>query len=63
MSSHGDRLVGKVDATADRRRGTFTVHAVQEDVPLTLQVSRAVHDELRDLASWLSLTPEGVADG
>ncbi|MEU7953187.1 hypothetical protein AB0B62_18655 [Micromonospora chalcea] len=41
----------------DRRRGTFTVHAVQEDVPFTLQVSRAVHGELRDLASWLSLTP------
>ncbi|WP_431899407.1 DNA glycosylase AlkZ-like family protein [Micromonospora chalcea] len=60
---HGGRLVGKVDATVDRRRGTFTVHAVQEDVPFTLQVSRAVHDELRDLASWLSLTPEGVADG
>ncbi|MEU8219638.1 crosslink repair DNA glycosylase YcaQ family protein [Micromonospora taraxaci] len=57
---HGDRLVGKVDATADRRRGTFTVHAVHEDVPFTGQVSRAVHDELRDLASWLSLTPEGV---
>ncbi|MEU7674067.1 crosslink repair DNA glycosylase YcaQ family protein [Micromonospora taraxaci] len=57
---HGDRLVGKVDATADRRRGTFTVHAVHEDVPLTPQVSRAVHDELCDLASWLSLTPEGL---
>ncbi|MGW0213529.1 hypothetical protein ACWDXH_03965 [Micromonospora chokoriensis] len=24
------------------------------------QVSRAVHDEQRDLASWLSLTPEGL---
>ncbi|MDG4837797.1 crosslink repair DNA glycosylase YcaQ family protein [Micromonospora sp. WMMD967] len=57
---HGDRLVGKVDATADRRRGTFTVHAVHEDVPFIPQVSRAVHDELRDLASWLSLTPEGL---
>ncbi|MEV1154647.1 crosslink repair DNA glycosylase YcaQ family protein [Micromonospora chokoriensis] len=57
---HGDRLVGKVDATADRRRGTFTVHAVHEDVPLAPQVSRAVHDELRDLASWLSLTPQGL---
>jgi uncharacterized protein len=57
---HGDRRVGKVDATADRRRGTFTVHAVHEDVPFAPQVSRAVRDELRDLASWLKLTVEGV---
>ncbi|MFF0233749.1 DNA glycosylase AlkZ-like family protein [Micromonospora sp. NPDC005254] len=57
---HGDSLVGKVDATADRRRGTFTVHAVHEDVPFTAELTRAVHDELRDLASWLKLTAEGL---
>ncbi|MGC5307390.1 DNA glycosylase AlkZ-like family protein [Micromonospora zamorensis] len=57
---HGDRLVGKVDATADRRRGVLIVHAVHEDVPFTPEVTRAVHDELHDLASWLSLTAEGL---
>ncbi|MDG4759034.1 crosslink repair DNA glycosylase YcaQ family protein [Micromonospora sp. WMMD710] len=57
---HGDRLVGKVDATADRRRGAFTVHAVHEDVPFTPELTRAVHGELHDLASWLTLTVEGL---
>ncbi|MEU4470590.1 crosslink repair DNA glycosylase YcaQ family protein [Micromonospora sp. NPDC023888] len=57
---HGDRLVGKVDASADRRRGTLTVHAVHEDVPFSGELTRAVHDELRDLASWLALTVEGL---
>ncbi|MGI5522322.1 DNA glycosylase AlkZ-like family protein [Micromonospora sp. CA-259024] len=56
---HGDRLVGKVDATADRRHGLLTVHAIHEDVPFTPEVTRAVHDELHDLAAWLSLTVEG----
>ncbi|MET8308741.1 crosslink repair DNA glycosylase YcaQ family protein [Micromonospora sp. NPDC005173] len=60
---HGDRLVGKVDATADRRRGTLTVHAIHEDVPFTPEVTRAVHDELHDLASWLKLTAEGLRSG
>jgi uncharacterized protein len=57
---HDDRLVGKVDATADRRRGTLTVHAVHEDVPFTPAVTGAVRDELHDLASWLSLAVEGL---
>ncbi|WP_377508068.1 DNA glycosylase AlkZ-like family protein [Micromonospora vulcania] len=57
---HGDRLVGKVDATADRRRGTLVVHTVHEDVPFTPELTRAVHDELHDLAAWLKLTAEGL---
>lgn len=57
---HGDRLVGKVDATADRRRGSLVVHAIHEDVPFTPQLTRAVHDELRDLAAWLELSAEGL---
>ncbi|WP_328849669.1 DNA glycosylase AlkZ-like family protein [Micromonospora zamorensis] len=57
---HSDRLVGKVDATADRRHGRLTVHAIHEDVPFTPEVTRAVHEELHDLASWLSLTAEGL---
>ena len=55
---HGDRLVGKVDATADRKRGALVVHAVHEDVAFTRAMTRAVQDELRELASWLHLDRE-----
>ncbi|MDQ3875800.1 MAG: winged helix DNA-binding domain-containing protein, partial [Actinomycetota bacterium] len=50
---HDDRLVGKVDATADRKRSVLEVHAVHEDVRFTRTVTRAVHAELEALASWL----------
>ena len=30
---HGDRLVGKLDATADRKAGVLRVDAIHEDVP------------------------------
>jgi uncharacterized protein YcaQ len=53
---HHDRLVGKVDVAADRKTGTLHVHAIHEDVPFTKTMTRAVRDELRDLASWLELT-------
>ncbi|MER5335766.1 crosslink repair DNA glycosylase YcaQ family protein [Micromonospora sp. NPDC002717] len=53
---HDDRLVGKVDATADRRSGTFLVHAVHRDAPFTGAMTEAVRAEVRDLASWLRLT-------
>jgi uncharacterized protein YcaQ len=52
---HEDRLVGKVDATADRKRSVLAVHAVHEDVPFTRAITRAVHTELEALASWLGL--------
>lgn len=52
---YGDRLVGKVDATANRKAGVLTVHAVHEDVPFTKAMSAAVGRELRDLASWQGL--------
>lgn len=53
---HGDRLVGKLDATVDRRAGTLVVNAVHEDVPFTDAVSAAVHSEIEDLAAWLGVT-------
>ena len=31
---HGDRLVGKLDAAADRKAGVLRVNAIHEDVPL-----------------------------
>jgi uncharacterized protein YcaQ len=61
---HGDRLVGKVDATADRKSGTLAVHTIHQDVTFTRAMTRAVRDELQELASWLHLTASGpeVAD-
>jgi hypothetical protein len=52
---HEDRLVGKVDATADRKRSVLEVHAVHQDVSFTRTTTKAVHAELDALASWLGL--------
>jgi uncharacterized protein YcaQ len=52
---HRDRLIGKVDATADRKASVLRVHAIHEDVRFTRTVTKAVHAELDDLASWLGL--------
>jgi uncharacterized protein YcaQ len=52
---HGDRLVGKIDATADRKASVLRVDAIHEDVRFTRSVSKAVQAELDDLASWLGL--------
>jgi uncharacterized protein YcaQ len=52
---HGDRLVGKVDATADRKASVLNVHAVHEDVKFTRTMAKAVQAELDDLSSWLGL--------
>jgi uncharacterized protein YcaQ len=52
---HGDRLVGKLDAAADRKASVLRVNAIHEDVPFTHAVSRDVEAELDDLASWLGL--------
>ncbi|ASW55087.1 DNA glycosylase AlkZ-like family protein [Plantactinospora sp. KBS50] len=51
----GDRLVGKLDATADRRAGTLLVNAVHQDVPFTAAMTEAVDQEIADLAAWLKL--------
>jgi uncharacterized protein YcaQ len=52
---HHDRLVGKVDATADRKASVLRVHAIHEDVRFTRAIAKAVRAELDDLASWLGL--------
>ena len=54
---YGDRLVGKLDAKADRPAGVLTVHAVHEDVPFTPAMTEAVNQEIADLAAWLKLQP------
>jgi uncharacterized protein YcaQ len=53
---HHDQLVGKVDATADRRNSTLRVDAIHRDIRFTRDVTKAVHAELEALASWLGLT-------
>jgi len=55
---YGDRLVGKLDATADRDAGVLRVDAVHEDVPFTKAMSAAVNREIKDLAVWLRLDLE-----
>jgi uncharacterized protein YcaQ len=53
---HGDRLVGKLDATADRKAGRFFVDAVRQDVPFTKAVTKDVDNEIAALAERLCLT-------
>jgi uncharacterized protein YcaQ len=55
---YGDRLVGKLDATADRKAGRLFVDAVHEDVPFTAAMSRAIAAEIRALAEWRGLALE-----
>jgi uncharacterized protein len=56
----GDRLVGKLDATADREAGVLRVDAIHEDEPFSEELLTAVHREIADLAGWLGLaTSEG----
>ena len=55
---HEDRLIGKLDAAADRRSGVLRVAAVHEDEPFTPDVRDAVRAEIDALAAWLSLTPQ-----
>jgi hypothetical protein len=52
---YGDRLVGKLDATADRKAGVLTVSAVHQDIPFTPDMTEAIEAEIDDLAGWLGL--------
>ena len=52
---YGDRLVGKVDALADRKAGVLLVHAVHQDVPFTAAMTAEIDQEIAALADWLEL--------
>ena len=52
---YGDRLVGKLDATADRKAGVLRVDAIHHDVVFDTTMTAAVDGEIRDLAHWLEL--------
>lgn len=53
---HGDRLVGKLDAKADRKAGVLRVNAVHEDFPWDPSIGDAVEAEIEALAAWLGMT-------
>ncbi|WP_072313486.1 DNA glycosylase AlkZ-like family protein [Agrococcus sp. Marseille-P2731] len=53
----GDRLVGKVDAKADREAGVLRVHRIHWDAPPSARLADAVGDEIARLASFLTLRP------
>jgi uncharacterized protein YcaQ len=52
---YGDRLVGKLDATADRNAGVLKVNDIHQDVTFTKPMAAAVQGEIEDLACWLQL--------
>jgi uncharacterized protein YcaQ len=52
---YADRLVGKLDATADRKAGVLRVDALHRDVDFTTAMGAAVDREIKDLARWLQL--------
>jgi uncharacterized protein YcaQ len=60
---YGDRLVGKVDATADRKAGVLRVSAIHHDVPFNPTMTSAVRRELADLARCLELDLALPRDG
>jgi len=51
----GDRLVGKLDATAEPEEGVLRVDAVHEDEPFSAETRDLVAAEIDDLARWLGL--------
>ena len=52
---HHDRLVGKLDAVAERKASRLRVHAIHEDVRFTRAMAKAVNGEVEALAAWLGL--------
>jgi uncharacterized protein YcaQ len=52
---YGDRLVGKLDATADRPAGMLRINAVHHDIRFTRAMNTAIHQEIESLAKFLNL--------
>ena len=52
---HGDRLVGKLDAIADRKASVLRVNAIHDDVCFSRAMTTAVRKEIDHLAAWLGL--------
>jgi uncharacterized protein YcaQ len=58
---YGDQLVGKLDATADRKAGVLRVNAVHRDAAFSKKMTAAIDREIKDLARWLELDLAGPA--
>jgi uncharacterized protein len=56
-------MVGKLDATADRKAGVLRVDAIHQDMTFTKAMTAAVHREIKDLARWLELDLNGLLRG
>ncbi len=52
---YGDRLVGKLDASADRNAGVLRVNALHRDIHFTKPMTAAINREIEHLAHWLEL--------
>ncbi len=59
---YGDELVGKLDATADRKAGLLRINAIHPDTELTPVMEAAINAEIEDLANWLDLAVERPGD-
>ena len=57
---HGDELIGKLDAKADRKKGVLRVLAVHRDRDWTPAQVADVHAEIDSLADWLGLEIDGA---
>ncbi|HET6967330.1 MAG TPA: crosslink repair DNA glycosylase YcaQ family protein [Ornithinibacter sp.] len=57
---HGDRLVGKLDATTDLGAGILRVNALHWDLDPSRAMADAVHREVRALATWLDVDLVGL---
>lgn len=55
---HGDRLIGRIDPTMDRKTGTLTINGVwaEADAPTGKLTGRAVAQSISDLAKFLGAT-------
>lgn len=51
----GDRLVAKLDLTADRKSGVLRLDAIHRDVDFTATMDDKLGREIRNLAAWLEL--------
>jgi uncharacterized protein len=52
---YDDRLVGKLDATTDRKAGVLRINAIHEDMTFSATTTEAVHAEIESLAQSLDL--------
>lgn len=55
-----DRLIGKLDAKADRKAGVLEVYAIHPDEPFSKAATTDVHREIKRLADWLELELVGI---